>query len=270
VFSEPLANLIEPGDRVVAYSGSGNSPNVLEAMETARRAGARRIGFTGSPGGKLRECTDLCVMVPSSNMQRIEDVHLALAHTLYTCLSQAIAENARRLVVMLRGGMEADPKALWTLVEAGYELVFLGEPDGRGGSSLLKRARRAGLPVTASFDCPHGSPEACPCWGGREPVFRRAAEQLCVELEAVLFIDTRVETLEEARRWGCRTVLIGGGQAAAGAGAEIAAASLEEAASRLAAARRAGGDSAGRGEAVLLPGAARGVATEGMFTGEVK
>jgi len=86
VFAEQLRPLIRPGDLLIAISGSGNSPNVLEAVRVAREAGAFTIGLTGFQGGKLRDLADLCLIVPSDCMEQIEDVHLILHHTITTVL----------------------------------------------------------------------------------------------------------------------------------------------------------------------------------------
>lgn len=86
VFAEPLSNLVEPGDIAFAISGSGNSPNVLRALRVARAAGARTIGLTGFEGGRMKALCDICVVVPSDNMQIIEDLHLSIAHTVFTVI----------------------------------------------------------------------------------------------------------------------------------------------------------------------------------------
>ncbi|WP_376792478.1 SIS domain-containing protein [Thermoflexus sp.] len=86
VFAEQLRPLVRPGDLLIAISGSGNSPNVLEAVRVAREAGAFTIGLTGFQGGKLRELVDLCLIVPNTCMEQIEDIHLILQHTITTVL----------------------------------------------------------------------------------------------------------------------------------------------------------------------------------------
>lgn len=85
-FAQQLANFVEPGDVVVAISTSGGSPNVLRALEQARRAGARTIGLTGDKGGRMRRMVDLCLFVPSANIGQQEDVHLVLNHLLTTAI----------------------------------------------------------------------------------------------------------------------------------------------------------------------------------------
>ena len=82
VFSEQLRGLAQPGDVAIGISGSGNSPNVLEAMRTARALGLATVGLTGMGGGKLKGLVDVPLVVPSNSMQHIEDVHLLVCHLL--------------------------------------------------------------------------------------------------------------------------------------------------------------------------------------------
>ena len=80
VFAGQLANLVRPGDIVIGISTSGNSGNVLEAIQLATRLGATTIGFTGFDGGQLGQMVDLHVHVPSDCIEQVEDVHLMLEH----------------------------------------------------------------------------------------------------------------------------------------------------------------------------------------------
>jgi D-sedoheptulose 7-phosphate isomerase len=83
VFSEQLRNFVLPQDVAFAISGSGNSKNVLKALQVAREAGARTVGISGFQGGEMKSLCDICVVVPSNNMQIIEDLHLAMAHSIF-------------------------------------------------------------------------------------------------------------------------------------------------------------------------------------------
>jgi len=88
VFAEQVENFIEAGDVVVSISGSGNSPNVLNAVKLAKAKGAFNIGFIGFGGGMLKDLVDLAVVVTSDNMERVEDVHLVICHIIKTCLTE--------------------------------------------------------------------------------------------------------------------------------------------------------------------------------------
>jgi D-sedoheptulose 7-phosphate isomerase len=83
VFSEQLKNFVQPHDVTFAISGSGNSKNVLNALRVAREAGAATVGISGFEGGAMKPLCDLCVVVPSNDMQIIEDLHLAIAHSIF-------------------------------------------------------------------------------------------------------------------------------------------------------------------------------------------
>lgn len=83
VFSEQLRNFVQLQDIAFAISGSGNSKNVLNALKVAREVGATTIGISGFQGGEMKSLCDICVVVPSDNMQIIEDLHLAMAHSIY-------------------------------------------------------------------------------------------------------------------------------------------------------------------------------------------
>jgi D-sedoheptulose 7-phosphate isomerase len=78
----------EPGDVVFALSGSGNSANVIRAMETASAMGLTRIGLTGRDGGQLAPLCDVAVIVPSESMQIIEDAHLVILHAMFLKLME--------------------------------------------------------------------------------------------------------------------------------------------------------------------------------------
>lgn len=80
VFAEQLRNFALPGDLVMCISGSGNSPNVLAAVQCAREMGCRTISLTGRDGGKLGPMVDLNICVSHPHMGRIEDAHFVVCH----------------------------------------------------------------------------------------------------------------------------------------------------------------------------------------------
>jgi D-sedoheptulose 7-phosphate isomerase len=90
IFAEQLANFVQRDDIAFAISGSGNSPNVLRALRLARTAGAITVGLAGYQGGKMKELCDQCMIVPSDNMQIIEDLHLCVAHAVFTIVRSKI------------------------------------------------------------------------------------------------------------------------------------------------------------------------------------
>ena len=80
VFVEQLKNFAQPGDVLVAVSGSGNSPNVLRAVEYAASIGCQTIGLSGRDGGALGKAAQLNIQVSHPHMGRIEDGHMVILH----------------------------------------------------------------------------------------------------------------------------------------------------------------------------------------------
>jgi D-sedoheptulose 7-phosphate isomerase len=96
IFSEQLADLAKKGDAVLAISGSGNSPNVVKGLEMARKMGLQTLGVTGYSGGRVKPLSDLCFVVPSDNMQHIEDIHLAATHAIFRAIRHRMAQSLPR------------------------------------------------------------------------------------------------------------------------------------------------------------------------------
>lgn len=94
VFSEQLRNFVQSQDVAFAISGSGNSKNVLNALQVAREAGATTVGISGFQGGEMKSLCDICVVVPSNNMQIIEDLHLAIAHSIFRIVYSRLSRRA--------------------------------------------------------------------------------------------------------------------------------------------------------------------------------
>jgi D-sedoheptulose 7-phosphate isomerase len=93
IFAEQMQNFVTAGDLAFAISASGNSPNVLRALQVARDARATTIGLTGFKGGKMKSLCDVCVTVPSDNMQIIEDFHISVTHAIFSVVRQRIWQN---------------------------------------------------------------------------------------------------------------------------------------------------------------------------------
>lgn len=81
VFSRSLSSLGGPGDVLVTFSTSGNSANVLKALEQARSQKIHTISLLGKDGGKARDLSDLAIVVPSENTARIQEVHTLILHS---------------------------------------------------------------------------------------------------------------------------------------------------------------------------------------------
>lgn len=82
VFVEQLKNFFEPGDLVIGISGSGNSANVLKALQYAKAHGGKTIGMCGFSGGALAQLVDVDLIAPVDDMQKVEDIHMIWVHML--------------------------------------------------------------------------------------------------------------------------------------------------------------------------------------------
>src|SRR6266403_28821 len=93
VFSEPLKNLAQRGDLLIALSASGNSPNILAAVEAAKQIGVKVIGLAGFGGGKLAKMANVSFVVPSDGYGPVEDVHMILDHIITGYLYEKLKET---------------------------------------------------------------------------------------------------------------------------------------------------------------------------------
>ncbi|WP_295768828.1 D-sedoheptulose 7-phosphate isomerase [uncultured Mucilaginibacter sp.] len=80
IFERQVEGLAVAGDVLIGISTSGNSPNVLKALELGRQMGCSTIGLSGNDGGKMNECCDLNLIVPSKITARIQEMHITIGH----------------------------------------------------------------------------------------------------------------------------------------------------------------------------------------------
>ena len=92
VFARQVEALGRPGDVLYAISTSGNSPNVVAAVDEAKKLGLKVIGVTGETGGKLREKSDELLNVPSARAARVQEMHIAVGHIICGIVESALAE----------------------------------------------------------------------------------------------------------------------------------------------------------------------------------
>ncbi len=92
VFARELSAHARPGDVLLAITTSGNSPNILRAIEAARKRKVVVIGLTGESGGKMRADCDLCLCVPSKSTPRIQEMHITIGHAICELVEERLAE----------------------------------------------------------------------------------------------------------------------------------------------------------------------------------
>lgn len=97
-YDETYARMLEAcgrkGDVLVGISTSGNSPNVVKALEKANAIGLTTIGFTGSKGGKMKDVCDIMIKVPSDDTPRIQEVHILVGHIICQLIEEEMFPNA--------------------------------------------------------------------------------------------------------------------------------------------------------------------------------
>ena len=110
VFAGQLQSLAQPGDVLIVVSGSGNSPNVLRAVEDARDASMLVIGFLGRGGGRLKALVDISVIVPHDAYGPIEDIHLVLNHLITSYFCQWLGRHHRLACAGKKGTVGGRPE----------------------------------------------------------------------------------------------------------------------------------------------------------------
>lgn len=96
IFARQLKSLSDEGDVVIAISTSGNSSNVLKAMDAAKRKKLRTVAFTGAKGEKFASKADYAFVVPSDNTPRIQETHITLGHVLCQMVEEILFESPRK------------------------------------------------------------------------------------------------------------------------------------------------------------------------------
>ncbi len=96
VFARQLQAHGRSGDVFIAISTSGNSPNILKAIETAKAIGLVVIGLTGQSGGKMKAMCDVCLCAPSDSTPRIQECHLFFEHTLCACIEESLFGDLKK------------------------------------------------------------------------------------------------------------------------------------------------------------------------------
>src|SRR5438094_1499685 len=99
IFSEQLANMIEPGDVAIGISASGNSPNVINALNLAKQYRASTIGLLGASGGKIKGMVDAYILAPGQNIEQEEDAHMILAHVITRHMREVVHSYAQKLAL---------------------------------------------------------------------------------------------------------------------------------------------------------------------------
>src|SRR6266852_3500319 len=99
IFSEQLANMVEVGDVVIGISASGNSANVINALNLAKQYRATTVGLLGAKGGKMKDMVDAYILAPGQNIEQEEDAHMILAHVITRHMREVVRSYAQTLAL---------------------------------------------------------------------------------------------------------------------------------------------------------------------------
>lgn len=252
IFLEQLKSLLDAGDVVIAISGSGNSKNIIKAVEYANAQKALTIGLTGFRGGKLKGMVQECLIVPSHSLEQIEDVHLILEHILCSWLKAIFLS---RVVFLDRDGvickdrddyvkswdefvwLSKAKEALKRLNDNHYMTIIVTNQAGvgRGITSqqavedihkrMVREISQTGGRIEAVYYCPHKSEDKCDCRKPKAGLLLKAARDFAFNLKKSYLVGDKISDIEAGHRLGCTTIMIKNGEN----GADYTASDLAEA-----------------------------------------
>jgi histidinol-phosphate phosphatase family protein len=242
VFAAQLKTFARAGDVLVLISCSGNSPNLIKAIETAKRMGVETIAFGGLRGGQTRELCDHYVHVPSSDYGYVETAHLLFEHLLTDLLRTAGRYTVKPAILIDRDGvivknrtdyvksrleMEILPGALdaiAALTQSGHRVFIVTNQSaiGRGLTTLAEvdsmhrqlafEASSVGGAIDGFLVCPHAPEDNCDCRKPTPGLLHQARDRYGVDLETAVMIGDWETDVQAAQAAGCASILVMGGR----------------------------------------------------------
>lgn len=230
VFERQVEGCVSPGDAVIGISTSGNSRNVLLAIEKAKQLGAITISFSG-PSGKLREEVDLALVIPSKHTPRIQEGYLAAGHVICGLVEKGVF--GRKAVFIDRDDTVAmdvpycsrpeDLKlfngvgqAIRRLNEAGFLVIMITNQSGvargyfdeatlhRIHAKMRRDLALEGAKVDGIYYCPHLPDSGCCCRKPGPGLVQKAMHDFEIDLLGSYFIGDSEHDVELGRRIGTK------------------------------------------------------------------
>ncbi len=237
VFKRQVEGLCRPGDVLVGFSTSGNSRNVILAMEEAKARGGLTVTFTGDCGA-MKDMADCAVVIPSTETPHVQEGYLVACHIIAGLVEKALFGN--RAVFVDRDDTIAKdvpycddpdkfdlypdvPAAIRRLNDAGYLVILITNQSGinrgyfteetlaRIHDKLLRQASSAGGHVDDIFYCPHAPEEHCSCRKPEIGMGLAAISKHSINPIRSWMVGDHDKDMEFGRRLGCRTVKVGNG-----------------------------------------------------------
>ena len=237
VFSRQVEAIARPGDVVVGLSTSGNSRNVILAMERGKEIGCVTVSFTGMKG-RMREIADFALTVPSEDTPHIQEGYLAAGH-MVCCLVERMMYGNKAVFVDRDDTIAKDvpycdspdkfrlfdgvPEAIKRLNDAGYLVIVVtnqsGIARGKFSEEVLNSIHRKMVDeVTAKggriddiFVCPHHPDDGCGCRKPETGMGVAAVRKHHIDVKRSYMIGNGDCDMEFGRRLGCRCIRVGDG-----------------------------------------------------------
>ncbi len=235
VFKRQIEANCRKGDVVIGLSTSGNSKNVVLALEKAKEIGAKTISFTGD-GGKMRDMVDCAVIIPSKETPRIQEGYLCACHTMCGIVEREMFGN--RAVFIDRDDTvakdvpychdpdlfnlyEGVPEAIRRLNESGFKVIMITNQSGIGrgyftldelnavNSKMCREIEAKGGHLDDIFYCPHTPEDHCSC---RKPEIGMGIQAIMkhgINPKRSFMVGDHDKDIEFGKRLGCRSVKVG-------------------------------------------------------------
>lgn len=236
VFKRQVEAFCREGDVVIGMSTSGNSKNVILAMEAAKERGAITMSFTGD-GGRLREIVDMAVVIPSKETPRIQEGYLCACHTICGIVERELF--GRRAVLVDRDDTLAPdvpycsdpdlfeiydyvPEAVRRLNEAGYLVIVVTNQSGIGRGyfdeatlgrihdKLRASVEAGGGRIDDIIFCPHTPEDRCSCRKPEPGMGLEAIARHGIDPSRSFMVGDHEKDMEFARRLGCTGIRVSG------------------------------------------------------------
>ena len=234
VFKRQIEGICRKGDVVIGMSTSGNSKNVILAMEAAKERGAITISFTGD-GGRMREIADHAVVIPSKETPRIQEGYLCACHTMCGIVEREMF--GQRAVLIDRDDTIAKdvpycddpakfelyehvPPAIKRLNDAGYKVIVVTNQSGIGRGyfteetlsrihdKMVRTVEAAGGRIDDVFHCPHTPDDHCSCRKPEVGMGLAAISKHSINPRISFMVGDHEKDMEFGRRLGFRCIQV--------------------------------------------------------------
>jgi len=237
VFQRQIEANCRKGDVVIGLSTSGNSKNVVLALEKAKEIGAKTISFTGD-GGKMKDMVDCAVVIPSKETPRIQEGYLCACHTMCGIVEREMFGS--RCVFIDRDDTIAKdvpycsdpdkfhvfddvPAAIKRLNDAGFLVIVITNQSGIGRgyfdesvldavhAKMRAEIEAGGGRIDAIYHCPHTPEDHCSCRKPEIGMGIRAIMDHGIDTKRSFMIGDKEKDITFGERLGCRSILVGEG-----------------------------------------------------------